>query len=973
MSTASLFRRFIVKSLSLILLLPVLTDMASGASNYIYARRLTPSQYPAWIVNAIWTDSGLVIANRAGTGEIAKSVIKLPPAETRVVLELCVADPLSKNDTAQLLEHSIPFADTASSPDGNVYWFLKINTDPHKAVNLNLDLEVVSHCTSVAIQGQHYSHRDSIKTNGDIPPVLSTGEDFQVSLKVMEEEQAGTFPGVPEDQCSGGLSNADNHWDNDPFKFDKPHYPGGFSDPKLQPFDLIVAYLQRVFSSELINHWLQLWFQYAVQYLNTPEEALRAQENHLEDLFLLVFSTETGNYQIYNQRLSDGHYSENRLGFHISEQGAVSPYVEIHQTVERLYLPLRLVRIDPVTGDYVEVTERLINLDTQQDSDDIHPVSYIKTLIEQEELFWRCDFIGLTFSANLKQLAQRLQASMNGHFSFLPEETASNINNYLSYLFISLAVPDAPSRTSPFNSVHRQLGRALYKQLSSDKTRLLIRQQGIEYLQAIGNRISNKTKLKPESLAALMTVLFSNQVVHITGTRSAQKQLAIPINTGPYRQAPTDPPGNKEVKKAEQQDVTNPPVATLHSRTKITKSSSGDSDRGGGGEDPLHFRTCQQCQQKPASGDLMLCQDCAAKTQYTQPPSLAASLFIPKSARQPAHYEDTETSLRKMLGLTREIKIYSVTEREVWQYRNSDNQKFAVKVFIENRDSNLNKGEPNALQIDHPNIARMHAVVLEKNGAYAVADTISQVSSLRGYDGCQPLAVISSLAPGFRLNDDQFFEFLKAYDDPAGLVTELTLTLCKALKYLHEEHALMHRDIKPENIIYNPVDGAIRIIDFGTSTTISSERPESPIGTKAYFAPEMFYTRALGGHDQAIDTWAAGTVVMELLTGMTPFNYNRCYTDSPLLEPEAKRLQDTPIERINFFAVKPEEYKVRMLLQHLLSSFNKDNIPTELLHLTASILSWPKKRPKLDAVIEQLSYIKGLLVLRRCADLFDGF
>ncbi|UYM16165.1 protein kinase domain-containing protein [Endozoicomonas euniceicola] len=973
MSAVSLFRRFTLKSLSLILLLPALTDMASASFNYIHARRLTPSQYPAWVVNAIWTDSGLVIANRAGTGEMAKSVIKLPPAETRVVLELCVAALLSKNDTTQLLEHGIPFADTASSPDGNVYWFLKINTDPHKAVTLNLDLEVVSHCTSVAIQDQHYSHRDSIKTNGDIPPVLSTGEDFQVSLKVVEEEQAGTFPRVPEVQPSGGLSNADNYWDSDPSKFDKPHYPGGFSNPKLQPFDLMVAYLQSVFSWELINHWLQLWFQYAVQHLNTPEEALRTQENHLEDLFLLIFSTETGNYQIYNQRLSDGHFSENRLGFHISEQGAVSPYAEIHQTVERLYLPLRLVRIDSVTGDYVEVTERVINPDTQQDSDDIHLVSYIKTLIEQEALFWRCDFIGLTFSANLKQLAQRLQASMSGHFSFLPEETASNINNYLSYLFISLAVPDAPSRTSPFNSVRRQLGRALYKQLGSDKTRLLIGKQGIEYLQAIGNRISNKTTLKPESLVALMTVLFSNQVVHITGTRSGQKQPAKPINTGLFRQVPTDPPDSEGVKKAEQQDITTPPVATLHSRKKITKSPSGDSDRGGGGEDPSHFRTCQHCQQKPASGGLMLCQDCAAKTQDTQPPSLAASLFIPKSATQPAHYKDTQTSLREMLGLTRERKIHSGTEREVWQYRNGDNQKFAVKVFMANRDSNLNKGEPNALQIDHPNIARTHAMVLEKNGAYTVADSISQVSSLSGYDGCQPLAVISSLATGFRLNDDQFFEFLKAYDDPAGLVTELTLTLCKALKYLHEEHALMHRDIKPENIIYNPVDGTIKVIDFGTSTTISSERPRSVVGTREHYAPELFHGRTLGGYDETVDTWAAGTVLMELLTGMTPFNYNRCYTDSPLLEPEAKRLQDTSIERINFFSAKPEEYKVRMLQQHLLSPFNKDNIPAELLHLTASILSWPKKRPKLDAVIEQLSYIKGLLVLRRCADLFHGF
>ena len=37
-----------------------------------------------------------------------------------------------------------------------------------------------------------------------------------------------------------------------------------------------------------------------------------------------------------------------------------------------------------------------------------------------------------------------------------------------------------------------------------------------------------------------------------------------------------------------------------------------------------------------------------------------------------------------------------------------------------------------------------------------------------------------------------------------------------ALSYAHSQ-GICHRDIKPENILYDPVSGVVKIIDFGVS------------------------------------------------------------------------------------------------------------------------------------------------------------
>jgi serine/threonine protein kinase len=95
------------------------------------------------------------------------------------------------------------------------------------------------------------------------------------------------------------------------------------------------------------------------------------------------------------------------------------------------------------------------------------------------------------------------------------------------------------------------------------------------------------------------------------------------------------------------------------------------------------------------------------------------------------------------------------------------------------------------------------------------------------------------------------------------------------------ERGVVHRDLKPENILGGRrASGslAVKILDFGlaknlplaTGTLASQSLTESGVvlGTLAYRAPERFSRTDV---DQRADLYAAGVVLVEMLTGHRPF------------------------------------------------------------------------------------------------------
>jgi len=86
-----------------------------------------------------------------------------------------------------------------------------------------------------------------------------------------------------------------------------------------------------------------------------------------------------------------------------------------------------------------------------------------------------------------------------------------------------------------------------------------------------------------------------------------------------------------------------------------------------------------------------------------------------------------------------------------------------------------------------------------------------------------------------------------------------------ALEHLHERNVL-HRDVKPENLFLNS-DGCVKLAGMGLAKCILG-KTYTTCGTPDYMAPEVI--RSLG-QTHAVDWWALGVLVYELMTGSSPF------------------------------------------------------------------------------------------------------
>jgi len=93
-----------------------------------------------------------------------------------------------------------------------------------------------------------------------------------------------------------------------------------------------------------------------------------------------------------------------------------------------------------------------------------------------------------------------------------------------------------------------------------------------------------------------------------------------------------------------------------------------------------------------------------------------------------------------------------------------------------------------------------------------------------------------------------------------------------AFSTLHAKR-IAYRDLKPENLVMDS-NGYVKLVDFGLAKQLLSGKTWTLCGTPDYLAPEIILNE---GHDLAVDYWALGVLVFEMVVGAPPF-----YAEDPM-------------------------------------------------------------------------------------------
>uniref|UniRef100_A0A0D9VMG4 Protein kinase domain-containing protein n=1 Tax=Leersia perrieri TaxID=77586 RepID=A0A0D9VMG4_9ORYZ len=224
-------------------------------------------------------------------------------------------------------------------------------------------------------------------------------------------------------------------------------------------------------------------------------------------------------------------------------------------------------------------------------------------------------------------------------------------------------------------------------------------------------------------------------------------------------------------------------------------------------------------------------------------------------------------------------------------------------------------------RMNHPNIVKLKEVIRENDILYFIME----------YMECNLYQLIKDRVKPFSEAEVQNWCF----------------QIFQALAYMHQR-GYFHRDLKPENLLVSK--DVIKLADFGLAREVSSVPPYTEyVSTRWYRAPEVLLQSSV--YDSAVDMWAMGAIMAELLT-LHPLFPGTSEADEILKICNVIGSPDEQSWPQGLSLAENIKYRFPQVRGNQLADV-MTSVSSEAVDLISSLCSWdPCKRPKAAEVLQ---------------------